>query len=227
MGEGSERSGHFTARRVVTGLTHSGRSTVVKDGAATRKVSLANVKCGHPGRCLRRVARPRAEGVSSSTRATRSWSPRSTAKVAVSRTINMLAELRERGIGFTSLHENLDTTTPGGRLVFHVSAALAEFIRELIIIDTKEGLAAARARGRVVGRPTVATEEIIRTARDLLPDPAAPSPRLPNCSASPRAPSTATSRTCASCAPAPCPVSSKRRRSRPTPARSISAALST
>ena len=64
MGEGSERSGHFTARRVVTGLTHSGRSTVVKDGAATRKVSPANVKCGHPGRCLRRVARPRAEGVS-------------------------------------------------------------------------------------------------------------------------------------------------------------------
>ncbi|WP_444545854.1 recombinase family protein [Wenjunlia tyrosinilytica] len=42
--------------------------------------------------------------------------------------INMVAELRERGIGFTSLHENLDTTTPGGRLVFHVFAALAEFI---------------------------------------------------------------------------------------------------
>ncbi|MFD5032551.1 recombinase family protein [Streptomyces sp. NPDC058405] len=39
--------------------------------------------------------------------------------------INMVAELRERGIGFTSLHENLDTTTPGGRLVFHVFAALA------------------------------------------------------------------------------------------------------
>ena len=85
--------------------------------------------------------------------------------------INMVAELRERGIGFTSLHENLDTTTPGGRLVFHVFAALAEFIRELIIIGTKEGLAAARARGRVGGHPTVATEEIIRAARDLLPDP--------------------------------------------------------
>ncbi|MFI6603512.1 recombinase family protein [Nonomuraea sp. NPDC050536] len=85
--------------------------------------------------------------------------------------INMVAELRERGIGFTSLHENLDTTTPGGRLVFHVFAALAEFIRELIVIGTKEGLAAARARGRVGGRPSVATEEIIRAARDLLPDP--------------------------------------------------------
>ncbi|MEV4968559.1 recombinase family protein [Streptomyces sp. NPDC024062] len=85
--------------------------------------------------------------------------------------INMVAELRTRGIGFTSLHENLDTTTPGGRLVFHVFAALGEFIRELIVIGTNEGLAAARERGRVGGRPSVATEEIIRAARDLLPDP--------------------------------------------------------
>uniref|UniRef100_UPI003F5A8C42 recombinase family protein n=1 Tax=Streptomyces asoensis TaxID=249586 RepID=UPI003F5A8C42 len=85
--------------------------------------------------------------------------------------INMVAALRERGIGFTSLHENLDTTTPGGRLVFHVLAALAEFIRELIVQGTREGLAAARARGRVGGRPTVATEEVIKAARDLLPDP--------------------------------------------------------
>ncbi|MFH9439227.1 recombinase family protein [Streptomyces rochei] len=85
--------------------------------------------------------------------------------------INMAAELREHGIGFTSLHENLDTTTPGGRLVFYVFAALAEFIRELIVQGTHEGLAAARARGRVGERPTVATEEIIKAARDLLPDP--------------------------------------------------------
>ncbi|MFE3018966.1 recombinase family protein [Streptomyces sp. NPDC059256] len=85
--------------------------------------------------------------------------------------INMVAELRTRGIGFTSLHENLDTTTHGGRLVFHVFVALAEFIRELIVIGTNEGLAAARARGRVGGRPTVATEEVIRAARNLLPDP--------------------------------------------------------
>lgn len=83
----------------------------------------------------------------------------------------MVAELRERGTGFTSPHENLDTTTPGGRLVFHVFAALAEFFRGLIVIGAKEGLAAARARGRVGERPSVATEEIIRAARDLLPDP--------------------------------------------------------
>ena len=76
--------------------------------------------------------------------------------------IDMVAEPRERGIDFTSLHENLDTIIPGGRLVFHVFAALAEFIRELIVIGAKEGLAAARARGRVGGCPSVATEEIIR-----------------------------------------------------------------
>ncbi|MDX3233383.1 recombinase family protein [Streptomyces sp. ME19-01-6] len=85
--------------------------------------------------------------------------------------INVVAELRERAIGFTSLHESLDTTTPGGWLVFHVFAAPAEFIRELIVQGTREGLAAARARGRVGGRPTVATEEVIKAARDLLPDP--------------------------------------------------------
>ncbi|WP_395298785.1 RHS repeat-associated core domain-containing protein [Kitasatospora hibisci] len=69
------------------------------------------------------------------------------------------------------MRERLDTTTPGGRLVFHVFAALAEFIRELIVSGTREGLDAARARGRVGGRPTVATPEIIRAARDMLPNP--------------------------------------------------------
>ncbi|WP_424532863.1 recombinase family protein [Sphaerisporangium viridialbum] len=85
--------------------------------------------------------------------------------------ITTVAELRRREVGFTSLHENLDTTTPGGRLVFHVFAALAEFIRELIISGTREGLAAARARGRVGGRPTVMSPDLIRAARDLLPNP--------------------------------------------------------
>lgn len=65
--------------------------------------------------------------------------------------ITTVADLRRREVGFTSLHENLDTTTPGGRLVFHVFAALAEFIRELIVSGTRDGLAAARARGRVGG----------------------------------------------------------------------------
>ncbi|MFE0601687.1 recombinase family protein [Streptomyces sp. NPDC058892] len=84
--------------------------------------------------------------------------------------ITMVGELRKREIGFTSLHERLDTTTPGGRLVFHVFAALAEFIRELIVSGTREGLA-ARARGKVGGRPSVVNADIIRAARDMLPNP--------------------------------------------------------
>jgi len=84
--------------------------------------------------------------------------------------ITLVAELRRRGVGFQSLHEQLDTTTPGGRLIFHVFAALAEFIGELIVEGTREGLAAARARGRVGGWPPVMTPEKIAAARALLPD---------------------------------------------------------
>jgi DNA invertase Pin-like site-specific DNA recombinase len=70
--------------------------------------------------------------------------------------IAIVSGLRKRDIGFQSLHEALDTTTPGGRLVFHVFAALAEFIRELIVQGTHEGLAEARARGERIGRPPAA-----------------------------------------------------------------------
>jgi DNA invertase Pin-like site-specific DNA recombinase len=83
----------------------------------------------------------------------------------------IIVGLRKRGIGFRSLKEALDTTTPGGRLVFHVFAALAEFIRELIIEGTHEGLAAARARGQRLGRPPAMTPEQIRHARALLTQP--------------------------------------------------------
>ncbi|MFQ6329667.1 recombinase family protein [Nocardia sp. CWNU-33] len=85
--------------------------------------------------------------------------------------ISIVAGLRKRGIGFRSLHEALDTTTPGGRLVFHVFAALAEFIRELIVDGTNEGLAAARARGQRLGRPPAMTAEQIRQARAILTRP--------------------------------------------------------
>ncbi|WSF93903.1 recombinase family protein [Nocardia vinacea] len=71
----------------------------------------------------------------------------------------MSRDFRGRGIGFRSLHEAIDTTTPGGRLVFHVFAALAEFIRELIMQGTNEGLAAARARGQRLDRPLAMTAE--------------------------------------------------------------------
>jgi DNA invertase Pin-like site-specific DNA recombinase len=69
--------------------------------------------------------------------------------------IEAVTALRERGVGFRSLQESLDTTTSGGKLVFHVFAALAEFERDLIRERTRAGLAAARARGRKGGRPRV------------------------------------------------------------------------
>src|SRR4051812_31958867 len=67
--------------------------------------------------------------------------------------IETVAALAERGIGFKSLTEQIDTTTPGGKLIFPVFGALAEFERDLIRERTHAGLAAARARGRLGGRP--------------------------------------------------------------------------
>ena len=82
--------------------------------------------------------------------------------------IETVAALDERGVAFRSLTESIDTSTPGGRLIFHIFGALAEFERALIVERTKAGLAAARARGRKGGRRTVMTPERIDTARQLL-----------------------------------------------------------
>ena len=85
--------------------------------------------------------------------------------------LTIVGDLRRNGVGFRSLHEAIDTTTPGGRLVFHIFAALAEFIRELIVEGTHEGLAAARARGTRLGRPPAMTPDQVRSARTLLAEP--------------------------------------------------------
>jgi DNA invertase Pin-like site-specific DNA recombinase len=66
--------------------------------------------------------------------------------------IELMGELEGQGVGFQSTTEAIDTTTPGGRLVFHIFAALAEFERNLIRERTRAGLEAARARGRKGGR---------------------------------------------------------------------------
>jgi DNA invertase Pin-like site-specific DNA recombinase len=81
--------------------------------------------------------------------------------------IDTVAMLAERGVGFVSLQESIDTTTPGGRLVFHVFAALAEFERDLTRERTHAGLAAARARGRKGGRPSVMTPDKLAAAREM------------------------------------------------------------
>ena len=71
-----------------------------------------------------------------------------------------LAEgLDKRGVGLKSLKEALDTTSSGGRLIFHMFAALAEFERDLVRERTQAGLTAARARGRLGGRPKRLTPE--------------------------------------------------------------------
>ena len=81
--------------------------------------------------------------------------------------IDTVQTLESRGVAFRSLTENIDTSTPGGKLIFHVFGALAEFERDLIRERTLAGLAAARARGRSGGRPTVWTPEKLKVARSM------------------------------------------------------------
>ena len=83
--------------------------------------------------------------------------------------LEIVETIRGRGAGFRSLAEDIDTTTPAGRLVFHVFASIAQFERERISERTKEGLASARRRGRIGGRPpalSVAQKDEVRRMRD-------------------------------------------------------------
>lgn len=82
--------------------------------------------------------------------------------------IEVVAALDARGIGFRSLTEAIDTTTSGGRLIFHVFGALGQFERDLIQERTKAGLSAAAARGRKGGRKPVVTSDKLQKARTLL-----------------------------------------------------------
>lgn len=72
--------------------------------------------------------------------------------------VNALEEFRALGIEFCSLHEGVDTSTPNGRLVFGIFASIAEFERELIRSRVRSGLAAARAKGKKLGRPRTAVD---------------------------------------------------------------------
>ena len=79
-------------------------------------------------------------------------------------------DIEAKGAGFRSLAEDIDTTTPAGRLIFHVFASIAEFERARIAERTREGLAAARKRGRVGGRPPALSpgqKEEVRRMRDM------------------------------------------------------------
>src|SRR5438876_4163908 len=85
--------------------------------------------------------------------------------------IELLTYLDQHQIGFRSLTEQIDTTTAGGKLIFHLMGALAEFERDLIRERTNAGLAAARARGRVGGRPRkLKTSGKVALARQMFAD---------------------------------------------------------
>ncbi len=85
--------------------------------------------------------------------------------------VEIVSDLESKGVGFQSLNESIDTTSPSGKLIFHVFAALSEFERSLIQERTKAGVAAARARGRKGGRPKKLSADQIRKARAMLSDP--------------------------------------------------------
>jgi DNA invertase Pin-like site-specific DNA recombinase len=85
--------------------------------------------------------------------------------------VTTVEDLRARGVGFRVLAGHgaqIDTTTPNGRLVFGIFAAMAEFERELIAERTRAGLAAARARGRKGGRPRKMDREAVKIAVSLM-----------------------------------------------------------
>jgi DNA invertase Pin-like site-specific DNA recombinase len=84
--------------------------------------------------------------------------------------IETITELNKRKIGFKSITENIDTTTSGGKLVFHIFGALAEFERDIIRERTQAGLQAARARGRKGGRPKSLTGKKMTMAQALYND---------------------------------------------------------
>jgi len=86
---------------------------------------------------------------------------------SISHLIALAKEVRGRGAHLVSLTEAIDTQTPGGELIFHVLAALAQFERSLIRERTRAGLDAARARGRIGGRPRLLSQSQVDLARTL------------------------------------------------------------
>ncbi len=87
---------------------------------------------------------------------------------SLSRLIETVDDLEERGVGFLSLTEAIATTTPGGRLIFHIFGALGQFERDLIRERTRAGLSAAVARGRKGGRMPTVTPDKLQRAHALI-----------------------------------------------------------
>ena len=84
--------------------------------------------------------------------------------------VQLINELKNKGIGFKSIQENIDTTSGVGKLVFHIFASLSEFERDLIRERTMAGLASARARGKMGGRPRVLDAKKVSLAKSMYRD---------------------------------------------------------
>jgi DNA invertase Pin-like site-specific DNA recombinase len=82
--------------------------------------------------------------------------------------VTVVNDLAQRGIGFQSITEAMDTTTAGGELIFHIMVALAQFERRLIAERSRAGIAAARRRGKHLGRPPDLTPDKITHARQMI-----------------------------------------------------------
>jgi len=87
---------------------------------------------------------------------------------SVAQLVKIIGDLRDREIGFQSLTESLDTTTPSGMMLIHTMAAVGEFEKALVSERTRAALAAARQRGRVGGRPRSMTDQDVVAARAML-----------------------------------------------------------
>ena len=85
--------------------------------------------------------------------------------------VDVVNQLRQRGVALRSLHEAIDTTTPTGKLTFHIFAALAEFEASVIHERTRAGLQAARQRGMKLGRPRSLSPQQIEMARTMMDNP--------------------------------------------------------
>ena len=145
----------FGARRIRPGQHSRSRSRT-----AARRAGCCGVRQSIRG--------PRVRGAHGSPRPAEGAGLRARRRCAESSGSWTGSALEKRAVGFRSLTEAIDTTTPGGRLVFHLFGALGQFERDLIRERTRAGLAAAEARGRKGGRKPVITAEKLKRAREIV-----------------------------------------------------------
>ena len=89
---------------------------------------------------------------------------------SLTQVMTTVKQLEERGINLRALTQKIDTTTPEGRLFFHINAAFDQFQREIIVENTRAGLKVAREHGRIGGRPKIMSDERMKLIRAMIKD---------------------------------------------------------